>query len=315
MKNLILVKIVALFTVVMLSQLVSATGAKAATCSRDGDEIKDSNFSLGGDCTVTPDAAMFPIYKLGLCEEVPTLDNYLSDCKFLVEYSTPKEVEVSKDTTIQLNDNITITEGTYKAAVLVVGNTIGLKHVDIFESDQNGNEPDGDEFNVSQGKYCSTRTYTGNQDMFDSADNGVGVEVATLESFLDCAAEPLPAGWYKEDKGAYFSTTLCDDSTGAIVAPAALTTENSSVGKVQICATANDGTTPAQPGVKQVAVQTLPAPVTISANTTSIDVGFELTDMLLIEKHSASGTLGGPISPFTFTNAFVESIGLKITTR
>lgn len=314
MKNLILVKIVALFTVVMLSQLVSATGAKAATCSRVGDEIKDSNFSDGGDCTVTPDAAMFPIYKLGLCEEVPTLDNYLSDCKFLVEYSTPKEVEVSKDTTIQLNDNITITEGTYKAAVLVVGNTIGLKHVDIFQSNQNGNEPDGDEFNVSQGKYCSTRTYTGNQDMFDSEDNA-GVKVETLESFLDCAAEPLPAGWYKEDKGAYFSTTLCDDSTGSIVAPAALTTENSSVGKVQICATANDGTTPAQPGVKQVAVQTLPAPVTISANTTSIDVGFELTDMLLIEKHIASGTLGGPISSFTFTNAFVESIGLKITTK
>tara|TARA_B110001450_G_scaffold5762_1_gene5979 strand:+ start:13 stop:966 length:954 start_codon:yes stop_codon:yes gene_type:complete len=317
MKNLNIIKIFALFSAVIFVQAFSATGAKAAACDRTNGEILASNFSSNGTCTVTPDVAMFPLHKIGLCEEVPTYENYLTNCKFLIEYSTPKDVQVSKNTVIQLNDSITLDEGTYKAAVLVVGNTIGLKHSDVFATSHNGNEVDDDEFNVSQGKYCSTRAYTGNQDMFDSANGGVSDgEVATLESFLDCSDEALTPGLYKEDKGAYESNSLCTISSDLVVAPSALTTTNSTVGKVQICAMAANGTTPAQPGVKQLAIQTLPTSVIINANTSSIDVGFELTDMLLLEQHNANGTLsGGSISSYTFTNAFVESVGLKITTK
>ena len=317
MKNLNIIKILALFSAVIFLQAFSASGAKAAACDRTNGEILASNFSSNGTCTVTPDVAMFPLHKIGLCEEVPTYENYLTNCKFLIEYSTPKDVQVSKNTVIQLNDSITLDEGTYKAAVLVVGNTIGLKHSDVFATSHNGNEVDDDEFNVSQGKYCSTRAYTGNQDMFDSANGGVSDgEVATLESFLDCSDEALTPGLYKEDKGAYESNSLCTISSDLVVAPSALTTTNSTVGKVQICAMAANGTTPAQPGVKQLAIQTLPTSVIINANTSSIDVGFELTDMLLLEQHNANGTLsGGSISSYTFTNAFVESVGLKITTK
>ena len=317
MKNLNIIKIFALFSAVIFLQAFSASGAKAAACDRTNGEILASNFSSNGTCTVTPDVAMFPLHKIGLCEEVPTYENYLTNCKFLIEYSTPKDVQVSKNTVIQLNDSITLDEGTYKAAVLVVGNTIGLKHSDVFATSHNGNEVDDDEFNVSQGKYCSTRAYTGNQDMFDSANGGVSDgEVATLESFLDCSDEALTPGLYKEDKGAYESNSLCTISSDLVVAPSALTTTNSTVGKVQICAMAANGTTPAQPGVKQLAIQTLPKSVIINANTSSIDVGFELTDMLLLEQHNANGTLsGGSISSYTFTNAFVESVGLKITTK
>ena len=50
---------------------------------------------------------------------------------------------------------------------------------------------------------------------------------------------------------------------------------------------AANGTTPAQPGVQQLAIQTLPTAVKINANTTSINVGFELTNMLQFEQHSA----------------------------
>jgi hypothetical protein len=317
MKNLNIIKIFALFSAVIFLQAFSASGAKAAACDRTNGEILASNFSSNGTCTVTPDVAMFPLHKIGLCEEVPTYENYLTNCKFLIEYSTPKDVQVSKNTVIQLNDSITLDEGTYKAAVLVVGNTIGLKHSDVFATSHNGNEVDDDEFNVSQGKYCSTRAYTGNQDMFDSANGGVSDgEVATLESFLDCSDEALTPGLYKEDKGAYESNSLCTISSDLVVAPSALTTINSTVGKVQICAMAANGTTPAQPGVKQLAIQTLPTSVIINANTSSIDVGFELTDMLLLEQHNANGTLsGGSISSYTFTNAFVESVGLKVTTK
>ena len=45
--------------------------------------------------SVTPDVAMFPLIKVGLCEEVPTYENYLTNCKFLLSTAQPKEVQIS----------------------------------------------------------------------------------------------------------------------------------------------------------------------------------------------------------------------------
>jgi hypothetical protein len=262
---------------------------------------------------------MFPILKIGLCAEVPTYANYLTNCKFLIEYASQKKVQISKSTTVKLKDSLTLDEGIYKAAVMVMGNTIGLQHSDVFHSSVLGQEANLDD---GPGKYCATRAVTGNLDQFDSSDSNTAVtatgEVNNLESFLICDDTAPTPGLYIEDKGAYEAVDgsgndiLCSlDSDGVVVAPSALTTTNSTVGKVQICALASDGTTPAQPGVQQLAIQTLPAAVSINANTTSINVGFELTNMLQFEQHSASysGT------DKTFTNAFVESVGLKITTN
>jgi len=323
MKNLNIFKAITLFSAVIFLQVFSATGVKAAECTRDvtSNGILDSNFAgdPAGTCQVTPDIAMFPLLKIGLCAEVPTYANYLTNCKFLVEYASQKQVLISKDTTVKLKDSLTLDEGIYKAAVIVMGNTIGLQHSDVFHSSVLGQEANLDD---GPGKYCATRAVTGNLDQFDSSDSNTAVtatgEVNNLESFLICDDTAPTPGLYIEDKGAYEAVDgsgndiLCSlDSDGVVVAPSALTTTNSTVGKVQICALASDGTTPAQPGVQQLAIQTLPAAVSINANTTSINVGFELTNMLQFEQHSASysGT------DKTYTNAFVESVGLKITTN
>ena len=321
MKNLNIFKAITLFSAVIFLQTFSATGAKAAECTRNATSngILASNFSSEGVCQVTPDIAMFPILKVGLCAEVPTYENYLTNCKFLVEYASQKKVQISKSTTVKLKDSLTLDEGIYKAAVLVVGNTIGLQHSDVFHSSMLGQEANLDD---GPGKYCATRAVTGNLDQFDSSDSNTAVtaadEVNNLESFLICDDTAPTPGLYIEDIGAYEAVDgsgndiLCSlDSDGVVVAPSALTTTNSIVGKVQICALASDGTTPAQPGVQQLAIQTLPAAVSINANTASINVGFELTNMLQFEQHSASysGT------DKTYTNAFVESVGLKITTN
>ena len=321
MKNLNILKAITLFSAVIFLQAFSATGAKAAECTRNATSngILASNFSSEGVCQVTPDVAMFPILKIGLCAEVPTYANYLTNCKFLIEYASQKKVQISKSTTVKLKDSLTLDEGIYKAAVMVMGNTIGLQHSDVFHSSVLGQEANLDD---GPGKYCATRAVTGNLDQFDSSDSNTAVtatgEVNNLESFLICDDTAPTPGLYIEDKGAYEAVDgsgndiLCSlDSDGVVVAPSALTTTNSTVGKVQICALASDGTTPAQPGVQQLAIQTLPAAVSINANTTSINVGFELTNMLQFEQHSASysGT------DKTYTNAFVESVGLKITTN
>ena len=321
MKNLNTIKAITLFSAIIFLQVFSATGVKAAECTRNATSngILASNFSSEGVCQVTPDVAMFPILKIGLCAEVPTYANYLTNCKFLIEYASQKKVQISKSTTVKLKDSLTLDEGIYKAAVIVMGNTIGLQHSDVFHSSVLGQEANLDD---GPGKYCATRAVTGNLDQFDSSDSNTAVtatgEVNNLESFLICDDTAPTPGLYIEDKGAYEAVDgsgndiLCSlDSDGVVVAPSALTTTNSTVGKVQICALASDGTTPAQPGVQQLAIQTLPAAVSINANTTSINVGFELTNMLQFEQHSASysGT------DKTYTNAFVESVGLKINTN
>jgi hypothetical protein len=263
---------------------------------------------------------MFPILKIGLCAEVPTYANYLTNCKFLIEYASQKKVQISKSTTVKLKDSLTLDEGIYKAAVMVMGNTIGLQHSDVFHSSVLGQEANLDD---GPGKYCATRAVTGNLDQFDSSDNDTAItatgEVNNLESFLICDDTAPTPGLYIEDKGAYEAVDglgndiLCSlDSDGVVVAPSALTTTNSTVGKVQICALASDGISPEQPGVQQLAIQTLPGSVTINANTTSINVGFELTNMLQFEIHEAEYINN---SPADFMNAFVESVGLKITTN
>ena len=323
MKNLNILKAITFFSAVIFLQAFGASMSYADTCERDVDniEILDSNFVADGSCTVTPDIAIFPLLKVGLCKEVPTYENYLANCNFLVEYSTAESVEVSTSTTIQLANSITLDEGTYEAAVLVVGNTIGLKHSDIFENTQSGQEydTDEDEYVITRGKYCSTRLHTGNLDQFDSANGANGeTEVLTLESFLNCSSSALTAGNYTEDVGAYLSDELCeiDLVTGEVDAPDALTTPYSDeLGIVQICALDANGD-PNQPGVQQLAIQTLPNPVTINSETSTINVGFELTDMLQFERHDADGIFDdADVVGETFINAFVESVGLKITTE
>ena len=88
MKNINILKAITLFSAVIFLQAFSATGVKAAECTRTNGAIDASNFTgdgVVGDgvCQVTPDVAMFPLIKVGLCEEVPTYVNYLTSCKFL----------------------------------------------------------------------------------------------------------------------------------------------------------------------------------------------------------------------------------------
>ena len=107
MKNLNILKTITLFAAVIFLQAFSATEVKAAECTRTNGAIDASNFTSNGVCQVTPDVAMFPLLKIGLCAEVPTFENYLTKCEFLMEYASQKQVLVSKGTTIKLKDNLT----------------------------------------------------------------------------------------------------------------------------------------------------------------------------------------------------------------
>ena len=260
--------------------LFSTSYLLSASCVRNANgEITDA--SLSPNCTVTPDEVYFPIYKFGLCEEVPTYLNYMTACKFLYDSTTGQTVAVTSSSNFQLANNISISEGSYRAAVVLIGNTIGVLHNDVFAAPWDGLEKSGGGgYSVTNGKYCSTRLDSGSEDDFDSN--------------LDCANSALAGGIFSETDGAYNTAGLggrCSIAAGAI---SSNLTFNTASGSTTVCGMLDASTLETYTGsdtdaTRQLVTQTFATAVKISPNTTSLNIAFKVTDMLSIEDVSGGG--------------------------
>ena len=250
--------------------LLHSGNLEAASCSRNANgEILDA--SIAPDCTVTPDEVHFPIYKFGLCEEIPTYLNYLTACEFLYDSVTGETVVVTASSNFNLMENATIFPGIYEAAVVLVGNTISVRHSEEFDVDWDGIEDAGPPVIGSSGKYCSTRLDSGSEDDFDSN--------------LDCADDPIEAGLFSETVGAYHTAGACSIVGGSTVSNLSFTTNS---GSTTICGMLDEDTLETYvagdtDATRQLIVQTFTNEVTISPDTASLDIAFKVTDMLSIE--------------------------------
>lgn len=250
--------------------LLHSVNLEAASCDRNANgEILDT--SITPDCTVTPDEVHFPIYKFGLCEEIPTYQNYLTACEFLYDSVAGETVVVTASSNVKLMENATIFPGIYEAAVVLVGNTISVRHSEVFDVDWDGIEDAGPPVIGSSGKYCSTRLDSGSEDDFDSN--------------LDCADDPLEAGLFSETVGAYHTAGACSIVGGSIVSNLSFTTNS---GSTTVCGMLDEDTLETYAAgdtdaTRQLIVQTFANEVTISPDTVSLDIAFKVTDMLSIE--------------------------------
>lgn len=288
------VKKLAVISGLILSNIfMCVQSSEAASCTRNDDgEITNA---LGAQCTVTPDEVYFPIYKFGLCEEVPTYLNYLSSCTFLYDNLNGNVVSVTASSSFQLMDNVSIAEGTYHAAVVMVGNTIGVLHQEVFSAARTGLEQVGGGFADSTGKYCSTRIGSGSEDDF--------------KSNLDCANNPLTPEIFSETDGAYNTAGIggrCSIVLGSI--DSNLTFETSS-GSTAVCGMLDEATLETYVGdetnaTRQLVVQTFTRPVVVTGNTRSMDISFKVTDMLSIEEN---GNNAG------YTQAYLDGFEVAIS--
>ena len=313
MKNLYILKTFILLSVIILFHTINSTQAHAATCGVNSDnEIINSSLSSG--CTVTPDTVYFPVYKIGLCTVVPTYLNYETACNIFFDKTTAQEVTVSKSSNIDLSSGISLDNGTYVAAIILLGNTISLKHSETFAGNRNGTSYEGGSYARSYGTddagtICITRTTSGDED--DLGSSG-------LESFLDCYdpddSDGVPAaGKFTETSGAYSTGgSICsiDNSSGVVTAPSALTVEASNGDTVKFCGMENKSTlekytSSVSNATRQLAIQSFETSLVTTSDTSSIDIGFKVTDMLSLEERT-----GGS---FTYTNAFIEGVSLTIT--
>ena len=286
-------------TLIAFSFSFAPNYANAASCTESSGVITDD--ISGGDaaCTVTPDYAYFPLYKLGLCTEVPTYLNYQSVCTMIVNNSTAQEVEVSEGSQIQLSNNLSLSEGTYPAAIVLLGNTISIKHSVVFNDTQNGWDYTNGE--PTSGAYCSTSTASGSED-----------DIGDIGGFFDCDTSALTAGKFTETSGAYLTsgTTCSISSSGAIESSSPDLAFSTSSGTSVVCGmydadTLETYTSGASNATRQLVVQTFTNPVNISPTTTSLDVGFKVEDMLSIEGHTGPGSL-------TFVNGFIDGVEFKV---
>jgi hypothetical protein len=309
MNNLYILKTFISFLVIILFHTINPTQGHAATCGVNSDnEITNSSLSSG--CTVTPDTVYFPVYKIGLCTVVPTYLNYETACNIFFDKTTAQEVTVSKSSNVDLSSGISLDNGTYVAAIILLGNTISLKHSETFAGNRNGTTYEEGSYTRSYGTddagtICITRTTSGDED--DLGSSG-------LESFLDCYdpddAEGVPAaGKFTETSGAYSTGgSKCSiNSSGVVTAPATLTVTATNGYTVKFCGMLNKSTletytSSVSNATRQLAIQSFETPVVTTSDTSSIDIGFKVTDMLSLEERT-----GGS---FTYTNAFIEGVSL-----
>ena len=293
--------------VLALCTCVLANSASAASCSRNGDgEITGlwtTGNTLPAACTVTPDEVYFPIYKFGFCEEAPTYANYLTACDFIYDNTDGSSNTIASDATFSLVDSISLAEGTYEAVVLLIGNEIGVKHNERFAVSQLALDSDG---NDAEGKNCSTRADTGSED--DFASN------------LDCDTDQIEAGMFLETDGAYVVNVgggegRCTISSGQIDSDISFSTSS---GTTVVCGMLNaeaqetytSGATNAE---RQLVVQSFSSPVSITGQTSGIDIAFKLTDMLSIEQNwGKDGSGNDEVGDKPFIQAYLDGFEIKV---
>ncbi|NBQ28739.1 MAG: hypothetical protein EBU18_12410 [Rhodobacteraceae bacterium] len=95
----------------------------------------DAVLGAGGylQCDDTPDAMVIEFYKLGLCKTKPTYEDY-GDCEFLFDNSAGKTTTLSVGLSDSLVHEISISEGEYPYAMLVISNSLGLKNKVVFDN-------------------------------------------------------------------------------------------------------------------------------------------------------------------------------------
>ena len=293
----------------------SYAGTPACTINANGEVTNDidaldvdgSGYALG--CYVTPDAVYIPVYRVGLCSSVPTYENYLTECTFVFNSATAKEVEVVKNQAFNVADNITLTEGSYPASVLLLGTTIGYKHTVNFTLPQDGWS---DAAVLTEGKTCVSRTVSGNAD---------DIGVSAGGGFYECGASSLTAGKFTENEGAYWDNSECVISSGVVSRPDSSAHEyTTSSGSAVMCGMANESThetggdgNGGTNATRQLLIQTFTDPITISAATSSLEIGLKVTDMLGLERHKFDNSKTDFQDPQGYYNAFLDGVELKIT--
>jgi hypothetical protein len=256
------------FTFILLGFSISVPQiALAAQCSPASDAATEiaANGGGWGSCEGgTPDELEVSFYKLALCTSKPTLTDD-SSCTYILDTGTPITGQIAIGRKLPLlNGEISIPEGTYTHALMVIDTTIGIKSIIEFASGNTQKDGLG-----NSGNLC----WTNGEDIVWGYPN-------VNDMPITCGTTPSPEFSYETfkafgcDAPCSVTNTILNESTTTTKYDVYLLSDLTTLATV-----GRDGNGyPIGNANYMWGVQSFNTPPTISPTTRNIEMGFKLTE-------------------------------------
>ena len=248
-------------------------------------------------CLFTPSSMRINLYEIRLCETYPDDTNYTDKCEILVQNPSGKLVEVSNGLSTSVTDNpITLAEGTYTYATVLVSPTIESKFSLNFDSTMQGAN--------GTGTTCWTNGKEGLPTYLDGHDE------MTVNCGAASAASPIysPVYFYAfwDDVNSNFTNRVAGLAGSSLIDVDAFlmndaTTPMPMSGLQWLNGDPNTGVVIGNTATRLLGVSQV-TPIVISGSTKNIDIGFSIEDTYYAKtstnsKYRSDGTFDGGGAP------------------
>ena len=163
------------FSIVFATETLAGTACTSTSTETDHTGLNAANGEYGY-CFHTPEALNLKLYEFGLCTSASSPVNKTT-CTALFSNANGKAFNVSVGSVDNLIDGITIDEGTYSHAYIVVSNVTSVKSIIEFSTARTDDRG-------GQGKFCYTdgRSWDNNPPSIMSCSNDPSIAVASVET-------------------------------------------------------------------------------------------------------------------------------------
>ncbi len=287
------------------SCLITGTALADVYCNNYSSRYDLSNALVGHpyECIATPQEVEFTVYDISMCTSEPDVGS-VGSCTSIFNSTSGKEVLVSKSTSVSLNPAISLENGDYTFVALTLDIRVGVKVAFDLEFDS-PNVMNG--WNSTSGSYC----WSDGSDIDSYSSNAVNlgnVHCGSLQDSLSQAAMSYENINVFEDSIGY-TNTLNNESSGNNTA-FDIDLIDSSGQRASIVPDSNTGVY--SDAVKLFVIIELPTAQRVDETSSSIDVGFKVTDLVLMKLIGSSNHCLGLIC---FQNASVSGIGFYANIR
>ena len=247
---------VLLVTIIAGVESYAGTACTATSVYTDHQNANSANFATTNDqgyCYQTPASMKVTLYEFGICTANATPTNRTA-CTTLFNNSSGKEMDLSVGSKAPLNDNVSLTEGTYTHAYIILGKVTNITTIMQFSLSRNDDT-------VGSGVFCYT--------------DGRSWNVGNPLSIMDCASNAslaLPTTesiGFEASGGGYASRQLAYTVTMG---------SDTVVSDLYMLDSSGVESTSYNDDFALFGSQILTSPVTIRPETSSIDIAFSITD-------------------------------------
>ena len=236
----------------------------------------DDSSGASTACNLTPDSMTINLHFIGLCTSEPTIANFRTACSSIFTSNTGEAKKITTTSSANLMNDVTITEGNYSHAAILIKNNIGFSVKKKFSPARSGK--------TGTGEWCWT---------LDGETTTVNTNFAQRSTWIaECGAdEPTTIGTHTANQNAVWSSASGNRFDNFETGTTASTTWT--VYLLKADETINTGT-PGNYGSFGTAsyylgIQKFNTAVSITPKTSNLDVGFRLEDTFSMETTKNGG--------------------------